>query len=111
MKRSMKRAGCFLTLVTAAALAGCSSDYEQLAPEGVVAMHGDEPMTLQAPADGQLSIYDQSIENLIYSGHIRKGQLVVVDPVNKQVTVNGMAANTKPLFGGDTFKIHFSPNP
>jgi hypothetical protein len=107
----MKFAGCLLTIVAAAALTGCSNDYEQLAPSGIVSIHGTDPMTVQAPADGQLSIYDQSIENQIYSGQIRKGQLVVIDPVSKNVTVNGMVANAKPLYGGDTFKIHFSPNP
>jgi hypothetical protein len=107
----MKFAGYLLTIATAAALTGCSSDYDQLAPSGTASMHGTDPMTVQAPADGQLSIYDQSIENLIYSGPIRKGQLVVIDPISKDVTVNGLVANKKPLFGGDTFKITFSPNP
>jgi hypothetical protein len=107
----MKLAGYLFTIAAAAALTGCSKDYQQLAPSGVVSMHGTDPEMVQAPSDGQLSIYDQSIENLIYSGQIRKGQLVVIDPVNKNVTVNGLVANAKPLYGGDTFKIHFSPNP
>lgn len=103
----MKLAGYVLMIAGAVVLAGCGSGYEQLAPSGTMAMEGTEPMTLQAPGDGQISIFDLSIDNLIYSGHIRKGQLVVIDPVNKNVTVNGLVANAKPLYGGDTFKIMF----
>ena len=53
------------------------------------------PTTLQAPADGQVSVYDLSIDNLIYSGTIRKGQELVFDPVSKTVTVNGLVATSK----------------
>jgi hypothetical protein len=107
----MKLARYALVVIGVIALAGCAGGgAEQLASSRTVALEGTDPTVLQAPADGQVSVYDLSIDNLIYSGTIRKGQELVFDPVARTVTVNGLLANSKPLFGGDSLKITFDAN-
>jgi hypothetical protein len=107
---AMKLACYALMLIGTAALAGCASDLPELQPSGTVALQGAEPLSLKAPADGQISVYNVSTENLLYSGVIRKGQVVTIDPVAKNVLIDKMVANSKPLYGGDELKILFDAN-
>ncbi len=80
---------------------------DALMPSAIVTMDGTDPQTLKAPADGQVSVYDLTIDNLIYSGLIHKDQLLVIDPASRNVTIDGKIANSKPLYGGDSLKILF----
>lgn len=96
------------TTALAGGLCGCASDgAEPLTPSGTIELGGTDPVKLKAPADGQINVYDVSINDLIYSGVIHKNEEIVVDPVANTVTVNGLLANSKPLYGGDTLKILF----
>src|SRR5688572_25624908 len=78
-------------------LAGCASDDldEPLAtnsrtidgdarddvPAGATLMkEGHEPLMFQAPGDGTVWVYNSSDKRLVYSGGIRAGQTVHVDP-------------------------------
>ncbi len=95
-------------MVFAGAMSGCASDGStELMPSAMVDLNGSDPVKLKAPADGQVNVYDVSIDDLLYSGVIHKGDEVVVDPAAKTVSVNKMVANSKPLYGGDSLKITF----
>jgi len=98
-------------IVLALAQPGCAGDGSQpLTPSGTLDLGGTEPVKLKAPADGQINVYDVTMNDLIYSGLIHKDEEIVVDPVARTVKVNGQLANSKPLHGGETLKILFEEN-
>ncbi len=95
-------------LALAAALTGCAaSDVHTLKPEGIVVVEGETPTKMTAPDDGQITVYDVIDHRTIWTGAIQKGQLLVLDPPNKQLTLDGLACNMTDLEGGHTLRIWF----
>jgi hypothetical protein len=105
----MKFARHALLLIGTAALTGCAGGgLDPIAPSGTIALEGADPIVQKAPATGQISVYDLTTEQLLYSGLIHKDQVLSVDPVAKNVSIDGKVANSKPLYGGDSLKIDFT---
>lgn len=94
------------SLALGISLAGCGSSGDMLQPTGTVIVEG-EPTKLVAPADGQVSVYDLGDDQTIWNGAIKKGQTLELDPMTKQLTLDGLACNKTPLGGGHTLKISF----
>jgi hypothetical protein len=98
-------------MVFSGGLTGCAGDgAKELTPSAMVDLNGTEPMRFKAPADGQVNVYDVTINDLLYSGLIHKNEEIVVDPMAKTIRVNNQVASSRPLYGGDTLKIQFDEN-
>ena len=106
-------------------LSGCESDgdeplaYEHRTirgdargdvPAGARLMkEGHEPLLFEAPQDGNLYVYNSSDERLVYSGAIRAGQNVNVDPDHDFVTVDGRKVVDMKMDDFDNHQILFAP--
>jgi hypothetical protein len=102
--------GSVLIAAAAGVFTGCEThDYNTLEPLGNVIVEGDYPTKMKAPEDGQVSVYDVNSDKTIWNGAIRKGQMLVLDPKTKQLTLDGMACNMQDLGGGHTLKIMYAP--
>jgi len=95
-------------LTLAAALGGCASnDANMLQPTDTVVVEGEYPTKMVASDNGQVTVYDESDDRTIWTGAIKKGQTLELDPANKQLTLDGLACNMQDLRGGHTLKIMF----
>jgi hypothetical protein len=106
----MKFISTFLVigLALAGSLTGCAGDQSNLLqPTGNLIVEGQSPVTMKAPENGQLTVYDITDQRTIWTGVVRKGDSLVMDPMNKQLTLNGLACNTNDLKGGHELKIMF----
>ena len=87
---------------------GCASNNANLLqPSGTVVLDGPEPIKMTAPDNGQLMVYDVGDDQTIWTGVVKKGQALVLDPVNKQLTLDGKACNVEDLKSGHTFRLSF----
>ncbi len=101
--------------VVAAALAiamvGCAS-HEQLAPlepAASVTLQGD-PIVRQAPGSGQLSVLDVNQQKVVFSGYVKKDEVVTLNPQSNRLTI-GDEIGAENLRGGDEFQVAFSAAP
>ena len=70
---------------------------------------GHEPLLFQAPSDGVVWVYNDSDERLVYTGAIRAGQTVHVDPDHDFVLVNGQKVVDMKMDDFDRHQILFGP--
>src|SRR5829696_5296129 len=82
-------------------VSGCaSSDRDLYKPVPEQALHvvpataqlmreGDEPIVFRAPENGTVYVYNSSDDRLVYTGAVRRGQTVQVDPDEDFVMVDG----------------------
>ena len=95
-------------LLVAAALTGCENqNINTLEPSGMVVLEGEYQTKMSAPDNGQVWVYDLGDDRTIWNGAVKKGQVLTLDPVNKQLSIDGLACNVKDLGAGHTLKITF----
>jgi hypothetical protein len=70
---------------------------------------GHEPLMFQAPSDGTVWVYNASDHRLVYSGSLRLGQTVNVDPDHDFVTVDGRKVLDTKMDDFDKHQILFGP--
>ncbi len=99
--------GLFLTL----GIAGCEHERpESLSGGSVMAVEGNRNLNYTAPNDGTVTVYDTHRDQVIYSGKIMKGQNLMVDTMNDQITIDGQKVAEKVVAGGDQHRVFFSPS-
>jgi hypothetical protein len=80
-------------------------------PAGATLMkEGHEPLLFQAPSDGTVWVYNDSDERLVYTGALRAGQNVQVDPDHDFVTVDGRKVVDTKMDDFDRHQILFGPS-
>ena len=72
---------------------------------------GNGAMHYTASDDGTVYVYDQPANKLVWSGKVRKGEAVDVDPIKNQVMAHGNIVTMKTLNNGDRNDIYFVPAP
>jgi hypothetical protein len=70
---------------------------------------GHEPLLYQAPSDGTVWVYNASDKRLVYTGAIRAGQTVHVDPDHDFVLMNGQKVVDMKMDDFDRHQILFAP--
>jgi hypothetical protein len=99
------------TLVMAVTVAGCSTAGQQtpIDPAATLTLAGG-PIVRTATDNGQISVLDVNQQQVVFSGYVKKGETVTLDPEAKQLTVGGEVAAAN-LRGGDEFQITFDAAP
>jgi hypothetical protein len=88
-------------------LFGCAADRPADVPASAgIQAAGDSSLTFTPPADGEIWVSDVGSNNIVYSGHVRQGDSVMVDPDKNQVTVNGLVAVNHDI-SHSSHKIYF----
>ena len=99
---------CSLLLLAVLGFNGCATnDVNSLTPTGTVVVEGDSPTKMVAPDNGQITVYDVGDDKTIWTGMIKKGQTLQLDPVSRQLTLDGLACNRDDLKSGHQLKISF----
>jgi hypothetical protein len=89
-------------------LVGCESDRVSNIPTGaMMSASGNAQISYTAPSDGMIWVYDVNNDRIDYSGMVLSNQSIVVDPVSRQITVDGRLVNEKALDGGAQHRIYF----
>jgi hypothetical protein len=70
---------------------------------------GHEPLLYQVPSDGTVWVYNASDRRLVYTGAVRAGQSVHVDPDHDFVLVNGKKVVDMKMDDFDNHQILFAP--
>ena len=99
-------AGVLLAFALAAVVAGCAGNDERMTPVGKLVAEGGDAVSYRAPKDGQIYVYDDKLERLVYSGPIREGQVFSVDPRNKRLMLDGQVIQDNALDSGSRHKIY-----
>jgi hypothetical protein len=93
----------------ALALCGCAADRPIDVPAGAeIQTEGPQRLVYTAPSGGEIWVTDVAGSAIVYSGAVRRGDEVVVDPDNNRVTVAGQVVTTHDV-GHDDHRIRFAP--
>jgi len=87
----------------------CASErHEEIPLSALMTVEGNKRLAYEAPHDGRLYIYDQNADRMVYQGTIEKGSMVIVDPNDDRVTINGRTVAEKEAVGaGHNHRIFF----
>ena len=99
-------------LCLGAGVIGCASEpkAEQVPPNAQMLVQGDQMLTYAAPNDGKVYVYDADDRTLLYSGEVRKGQSISIDPEEDKIMVDSRLAVEKDIHAGNDHRIYFVPD-
>ncbi|HEY8750655.1 MAG TPA: hypothetical protein VIM11_21905 [Tepidisphaeraceae bacterium] len=78
---------------------GCAShdNFPAVPPEATKMVSGAKVVAFTAPHDGRIYLRDDSDRHMVYSGDVRKNQIVQYNPADQSFQVNGkVMANNIP---------------
>ena len=96
------------TLFLLTLVAGCTATGKSAIPQGadeVTSGRGVLRHTVQR--DGRIWVYDGGTDKMVYTGTVRDGDKVVVDPDTNQITVGGTTVSEQPLVRDHKYRIYF----
>ena len=88
--------------------AGCTKTGKMAIPQGaaeVAAGRGVLNHTVQR--DGRVWVYDAETDKMVYTGTVRDGDKIVVDPDRNQILVGGTTVSEQPLVHDHKYRIYF----
>lgn len=87
-----------LGLAVSLGAVGCANERHDEIPENATLnVEGGQQLAFRAPQDGTVYVYDTGDDAMVYSGHVKKGHLLVVDPDKDRITVDGRTVLEKSL--------------
>jgi hypothetical protein len=93
----------------AASMVGCSGDSSLASLDHSSTLTLEQsPIVRKAPSSGQLSVFDLNQQRVVFSGYVKKDDVITLDPATRQLTVGSDIAAEK-LGGGDEFQLAFTP--
>jgi hypothetical protein len=93
-------------------LGGCAKDrHEAIPPSATLVSEAQGDIRYTAPEDGEVYVYDQSEDELIYSGRIRKGETLSLEPEDDEdkIRIESQVVSTEDLKEGNKHRVFFSP--
>src|SRR5918993_3907604 len=81
-------------------LTGCAAERPDSVPadaRSVAKQSGTNPINFTAPRDGTVYVYDRSANNMLYSGRVRHGETVELDPKRDSIRVDGRTVMNKDI--------------
>jgi hypothetical protein len=90
---------------------GCMRPYGVPAYSQLVAEAPGQMASFQAPDDGTVYVDGpgKSSRHIVYSGLIRRGEIVTVDPQNERLIVNGKPADVTIVGGRSFYQVWYAP--
>ena len=91
-------------------LAGCMANRpESISPNAVMETSGDKTLTWTASSAGNMTVWDQNADKIVYGAAVRSGQSVNVDVDRNRIMLDNQIVNQNSLHGGDQYRIFFEP--
>lgn len=111
MQRQVRQFAVAVTVgVSAWVFVGCAHERPMEVPANArLTNEGNGKLTMMAPEDGTVYVYDVPADRIVYSGKVEKGQTVALDPDKDQVMINGHVATERVLDRGHQHRIFFQP--
>ena len=99
---------CGVMMVAVAALDGCAATGKSVIPAGAEEVEGGRgELRYSAQRDGRIWVYDAETDKMVYTGPVRDGDRVVVDPDKNQIVVGGETVSEQPLIRDHKYRIYF----
>lgn len=90
--RAATRAALIAAFGTLLSSAGCAPERPESVPadaRSVAKQSGSNPVNFTAPHDGMVYVYDRSASQMVYSGRVRQGETLELDPRADKVRLDG----------------------
>jgi hypothetical protein len=101
--------------ILAAALAsGCATNHPSAVPKAarsVVRQGGHEVARFAAPERGIAFVYDRSSGTKVYSGWLKGGEVLEVDPPHDEVRIGERVVSERDLRDESEYEVWFEPRP
>jgi hypothetical protein len=72
---------------------------------------GREEVTFNAANDGTVYVVDDTRKEVLYTGRVKRGDMLKVDAKGNKVTVNNITVTERDLLNDHRFKVFFEPSP
>ena len=90
---------------------GCAPEkHEAIPADAQLTAKGEKDLTYRATTDGRVFVYDRSAGDLLYSGNLRRGEVIAVDAMKDKIFVNNTPIDKK-IRDQDEIKIYFEESP
>lgn len=87
---------------------GCSHErHEEIPTTAMMAVEGDERLSYTAPHDGKVYVYDVNDDRMLYSGDVKEGDAVTVDPEKSLILIEGRTAMEDGVRDGHRHRVFF----
>jgi hypothetical protein len=91
---------------------GCAKERHDDIPQSARLMSENRGnIDFVAPDEGMVYVYDRSSGAMLYSGHIRNGEALRVEPRDDKITLNNRVVMDKQIRDNDDLKVFFQPDP
>lgn len=90
--------------------AGCGPKHPESVPadaRSVAKQDGTQPVNFTAPRDGTVYVYDRSEKEMLYSGRVRQGETLELDPRRDKVRLEGRVVMEKDLRDLNQYQVWF----
>jgi hypothetical protein len=90
--------------------AGCASERPESVPadaRSIAKQTGTNPVNFTAPRDGTVYVYDRSEKEMLYSGRVRQGETLELDPMRDKVRLEGRVVMEKDLRDLNKYQVWF----
>ena len=94
--------------IASVAFLGCADPHVDLPPNAQEMSAGSHRLAFTATQPGSVVVEDVQDHSILYRGLVKTGDIVIVDPDQNQVTINGMVVENKRLHAGDEHRIFFA---
>ena len=74
---------------------------------GAGALAGMPAVNFTAPADGMVYVYDRSAKQMLYSGRVRQGESLELDPMRNNIRLAGSVVMEKDLRDLNEYQVWF----
>jgi len=99
---------CGALALTLFAFNGCTASGKMAIPAGAEEVEaGRGELRYSAQRDGKVWVYDAETDKMVYTGPIRDGDRITVDPDRNQIVVGGQTVSEQPLISDHKYRIYF----
>ena len=101
-------------LTLAALLTGCAPERPESVPahaQSVARQSGSSPVSFTAPDDGSAYVYDRSTQKMVYSGRLKRGETLELDPRRDGIRVDGKKVVETRLRDLNEYQVWFDAEP
>jgi hypothetical protein len=90
---------------------GCASRHKAI-PESATLVAADQGnIDFVAPGDGRVYVEDRTANKLLYSGQVREGQHLNVQPTKDRIAVDGQMVRDQKIRDLDNLRVFFQRDP
>ena len=107
-RRALSVCGAAALAMLILASTGCQQTGKMAIPAGADEVEaGRGELRYEAQRDGKVWVYDAETDKMVYTGPIRDGDRVVVNPETNRISVGGQTVSEQPLIRDHKYRIYF----